>query len=796
MLKRLFIILLISIGLTHIAEAQLTISGKVTDSKTGAPLPAANILIKGTYLGTITNNQGIYTLTVDTLPAEVIFRYIGYQSQIITVNASTPQNIDIRLRPVTLKMNEVVVTGEDPAIDIMRKVIEHKQQWMKKLNTYRADAYTRQVLANDTGIVSITESVSKAFWDKKQGHREVIISKRQTSNVKQSQNFAATRYVPNFYDDNIKIAGYEMVGPTNPKALDYYNFKLAGYQYQDNKLIYDIAVTSKRKLQPTFRGTLKVMNKTYAMIAVNLKPGRSVFFPTPVKDVNLHYKQQFYNYGKDFWLPVDMRVDGSVKIAMIGLNFPVIKFHQISRLTNYQVNVPLPDSLYQKKKVLYVDSLTVNNQRIFEQQKQVVPLSSGESKAYNHIDSTDTFGKAFKPKGFLARYVEMESNGGSTGSGRSDTTALGKLTRGFSPELWYNRVDGGHLGLKIKRALGKRMSYHISGGYNIAARRYSYGGGATFKWGKKNNGFVDLNYHTGTVTRYKSDLYDMTENSLLPLLGHYDYYDYFWNDGFTGGIGYHFKKINSTFKVDYNDDHQTSLSAITNYDLLGKDYVQRMNPPIEEGWLRSLSFTYTYGGKFIPFSPVGQHHITLKVEHSMPGILNSDYDFTKYQFSIDWRFKTFFKRRLLPNVLDLRLVGGTYSGRLPLQKFGIIDASLGGYTPFGSFKTQRSNPFEGTSYLGFYWEHNFRTIPFEWMGLHELAQKGWGIILFGADGRTWIHQYRLKELEKVYQPKYKDGFYHEIGISLNGIMGVLRLDFAKRIGERGYSFGVGVARVF
>lgn len=773
--------------------AQVTISGKVTDAKTGAPLPAANILIRGTYSGTITNNQGHYSLTINKLPAVVMFRYIGYKSQTIHIDSRSSQKQDIKLQPVTMKLNEVVVTGQDPAIDIMRQVIKHKEQWMKKLETYKADAYTRQVLANDTGIVSITESISRAFWDKKKGHREVIISKRQTSNVKQSQNFAATSYIPNFYDNNIKIAGYKMVGPTNPKALSFYNFKLSGYQYQDNKLIYDISVKPKRKLQPTFTGTLKVMAKSYAMVAVNLKPGKSVFFPPPIKNVDLHYKQQFYNFGKDFWLPVDMRVDGSVKIAMVGLDFPVIKFHQLSRLTNYQVNVPLPDSLYRRKKVLYVDSLTVNNQQIFKQEKQVVPLSGKETKAYQNIDSTDTFTKAFKPKGFLARYIKVETNS-SSGSGK--TSQLDKLGKSITPELWFNRVDGAHLGLKLRHNFGQRLSMDLRGGYNLAAKRYSYGGGLKLKWGAKKRGIIGLNYRTGTATQYHSGLYDMTESGVYTLLGGYDYFNYFWDDGASVDIGYHIKKIHSTFKLGYHDEHQTSLPALTNYNLLGYDRIRRLNPPVNEGWLRSLYFTYTYGDPFIPFSPIGQHHITLQIDHSMPGLLGSDFDFTQYQFSIDWRFKTFFRRRFLPNALDLRLVGGTYSGKLPLQKFGILDASMGFYTPFGSFKTMRSNPLVGESYLGLYWEHNFRSIPFEWVGLTGLARKGWGIILFGADGRTWISQHRLDALRQIYRPKYLDGFYNEIGLSLNGIFGLFRVDFAKRVGGPGYNIGVSIARIF
>jgi hypothetical protein len=47
----------------------------------------------------------------------------------------------------------------------------------------------------------------------------VQISTTQTSNIAEGQNFAGVSYLPNFYDDDIMIAGYRMVGITHPDAL-------------------------------------------------------------------------------------------------------------------------------------------------------------------------------------------------------------------------------------------------------------------------------------------------------------------------------------------------------------------------------------------------------------------------------------------------------------------------------------------------------------------------------------------------------------------------------------------------
>ena len=161
---------------------------------------------------------------------------------------------DFFMEEAFLEMEEITVTGEDPAISIMREVINRKKIWRENLSTYRVDAFSRQQLKTDTSIVSISESISEAFWDKEKGNREILTSRRQTANIEGSDNFTGVSYLPNFYDDNLDIVEFDVVGVTNPKALSYYNFELVNFSKIDDKVIFEIDVTSKRKLQPLFRG--------------------------------------------------------------------------------------------------------------------------------------------------------------------------------------------------------------------------------------------------------------------------------------------------------------------------------------------------------------------------------------------------------------------------------------------------------------------------------------------------------------------------------------------------------------
>tara|TARA_B100001964_G_scaffold141763_1_gene156224 strand:+ start:51 stop:347 length:297 start_codon:yes stop_codon:yes gene_type:complete len=92
------------------------------------------------------------------------------------------------------------------------------------------------------------------------------------------------------------------------------------------------------------------------------------------------------------------------------------------------------------------------------------------------------------------------------------------------------------------------------------------------------------------------------------------------------------------------------------------------------------------------------------------------------------------------------------------------------------------------------WEHHFRTLPFELLGWDWLARRNIGIIVFGGHGRTWILEDRLASFAYVHQ--YVDQFHLEIGVSVNGLLGLLRLDFAKLLDADGFTISVGFARIF
>jgi TonB-linked SusC/RagA family outer membrane protein len=86
----------------------ISVRGQVKDDE-GVPLPGVNVLEKGTSNGTSTDAEGNFALDVAGESSVLVFSFIGYSNQEITVGSQT--NIQVQLQPDVTTMQEVVVIG-------------------------------------------------------------------------------------------------------------------------------------------------------------------------------------------------------------------------------------------------------------------------------------------------------------------------------------------------------------------------------------------------------------------------------------------------------------------------------------------------------------------------------------------------------------------------------------------------------------------------------------------------------------------------------------------------------------
>lgn len=90
-------------------RADVTVTGKVTSSDDGTALPGVNVYVKGTQNGTITDGEGKYTLAMSDDNGILVFSYIGFTTQEISVAGRS--TIDVVLQVNAETLGEVVVTA-------------------------------------------------------------------------------------------------------------------------------------------------------------------------------------------------------------------------------------------------------------------------------------------------------------------------------------------------------------------------------------------------------------------------------------------------------------------------------------------------------------------------------------------------------------------------------------------------------------------------------------------------------------------------------------------------------------
>jgi TonB-linked SusC/RagA family outer membrane protein len=86
-----------------------TISGKVTSSEDGSPLPGVNVVLKGTTRGSVTDADGIYQVGVPAEGGTLVFTFIGLKS--VEAEIGSRSTIDTQMEQDATQLSEVVVTA-------------------------------------------------------------------------------------------------------------------------------------------------------------------------------------------------------------------------------------------------------------------------------------------------------------------------------------------------------------------------------------------------------------------------------------------------------------------------------------------------------------------------------------------------------------------------------------------------------------------------------------------------------------------------------------------------------------
>lgn len=340
-----------------------SIKGRLTDTK-NQPVPYAAVYDETTLVSTTSNADGYYELKLDPGNHAIVFKSMGYYIQRRNVNIlDQPITIDIEFREQSVELAAVIIRPdkEDPAYDIMRKVIGRAPYHLNLVKEYVAEVYLRgtlqivkipKIIARNieiegkknlikNGDIFLDESMNEITFRAPDKYEQRVISFHNTYPVEINEAVSPAWIVQSsLYAPEIE----DIISPLAPNAFSFYKYRYEGFIEEADHVVFKIKVTPKHNSQQLMSGYLYVIDKLWCLHSVDLS--LNMFFGTisyktiysPVKNnAWLPITYQFYVDAKLMGMKGNYKYSGSVKFKEVVFN------ESVSAIIDLKENQPAPE---------------------------------------------------------------------------------------------------------------------------------------------------------------------------------------------------------------------------------------------------------------------------------------------------------------------------------------------------------------------------------------------------------------------------------------------------------------------
>ena len=799
---KIFLALLFAFQLNILTYAQqYFIYGKVTDKTSGANLSYTNIRVMNSTIGTASNKNGEYEIRLLPGKYKLIASYIGYISDTVTVNLEKNiSGVNFKLNQVNIKLPEVIVSpGENPALRIIKKAIERKNERNKKLNSYEFEAYTKAFIktpneikarghslsvglnGSDTSALKITgiiENESRGYFKKPDYYKEEIIARRQTSNFPSSINLlTGGRVLQNFYSDNVNFLGIDLPGPLADNALKYYYYYIKNILAINKKQVYEIYMTPDDPGDPGFTGDIYITDSTFDLIKVDLQLNRAAN-PGGVFDT-INVLQQYTEFKDSIYMPIDYRIFASISLlSLVKFNWEINTV-----LYDYKINPDIKTNFFNKA-ILTVLPGADSKDSAYWKSAVTIPSTKEELSAYKRIDSLQNVPETFWDKfNILSSRVNLTND-------FSVSAPLGMYH--------FNRVEGNSLdyGFYLNRAEDQRLNSSLNFTYGFSDKRLKTDFYGSYFFGDYRTYKISLKaYNKLNILFNKSDDYNDLTATILALTSKDDFRDYYYSKGFnidfTG-------EVFPVLSLSTGFENHTDKNAFKNteFSLFAKDRAFRLNPPIYETNINAINFglnfdfrDYVEDGYFRRRISFGKSFFTFggDVSVSNKRFLKSDLNYILYKVRGMGVIHTFKSAEL-----DLRVFGMYTDGELPYQILFSLPGNINLTAQDYTFRTLNINEILGdrvvTVYINHYFgDELFRLLNIPYVKDWELQLSAYLNIAYSDIGS------KSKTISPFPIKTFKHPFF-EAGFSIGQILFPINFNFTWRLNYRGENnFRIGLS---
>ncbi|WP_306570950.1 DUF5686 and carboxypeptidase-like regulatory domain-containing protein [Hoylesella nanceiensis] len=520
-MKRLFIVFCLSIVAFVSINAQIT--GEIVD-KDGYAIPYASAMYKGHHIATASDMNGAFTIERNE-GWTLTISSVGFRSQTIKIDASTPSHLKIVLKEDSKSLNEVIVKSkrarysrkDNPAVALMRRVIAAKSKThLDNHDYYQFNKYQKITLSmNDlqpkdleTGMfkksswlldqietspynnklilpLSVDETVTQHVYRKNpKTEREIVMGQKTEgiNKVIQTGEIINTLLKDIFtdvdiYDDYVRLLQYPFTSPIGKTAISFYRYYIQDTVYVDRDLCYHINFIPNNQQDFGFRGDLYVLadSTLHVKKCTMTIPARS--------DVNfvenMKIEQEYTRLPDGDWVLTKDDMFAELKLNKLFNKLLVVR---TTRLSDYAFD-ELPNKLFKGKAKVRHEADAMIRDEAFWEQYRTVDLTRGETSMNSFIHKMQQ-SKGYKwvifgVRAFLENYVET----GSTNT--PSKFDIGPVTTMVSS----NFVDGLRFRLSGRTTANLNKHWFWSGyyAYGSKSHKHYYSSEVTYSLNKKKN---------------------------------------------------------------------------------------------------------------------------------------------------------------------------------------------------------------------------------------------------------------------------------------------------------------------
>lgn len=778
-------VFLLCLFLANHLLCQITIKGRVIEKGTKKYLPFVNVVITGTHKGTTTDIDGKFKLKSNLAIESLTLTYIGYKDKTISIK-DTKQPLIIEMQAQAYSINTYTVNpGVNPAVRIIKKVIENKKinnperntdfqylAYNKFYVTAHIDSSSMQdstsvnliMLKADTSkndstesaedflkknYLFLMESVSKRKHHKPDKDHIEVIASRVSGFKNPSFTMLATAFQSfSIYKNFITITGKNYLSPISSKSYKKYLFIIEDTAYQDNDTIFIMSYRPfKGKNFKGLKGQISINTNGFAVQNIIASPSNE-------KDDGIYAKIiQKYKYvdGKQ-WFPVQLNT------ILIFNNIDLENYQVLGVGHTYIKDINVEDKVTRKdiKNIdVEISHKAVTRNQDYWNQYRSDTLSQKDLNTYHLIDSV---GKANHFDRKLQIFKTLISG----------KIPWGPINIDLNRILRFNDYEKTRLGIGIHTGQKVSRFFSIGGyaGYGFHDKAFKYGGDLSITPRTNFDLKFKFSYQQDLIERGGVQFYRNTG-----LISSEDYRNLFINsmdslEQFGAQLSfrplkylrlygfYNKQNIITTKGYSFIENTKSQLPPSTHFDLA--QY--------------GLAFRYSYGEKFYK-STMGTFSLSskypvfwIKFTHAVHGWNGTEY-FNKIDIALDANKKW---RNIGTSAIEI--LAGYVDRDLPATFLYNIRGSGINYSleAPNTFETMRPNRFYSNEYFNVFLMHDFGNLLFK---TKHFAPKFRLLTNIGFGKVSHPEQHKGISFETMEQGYYESGIAID-NLLVSGLTGI------------------------